>query len=434
MDRGSAILQERLRTRRGRQAAALLRSGWGDIRGAGRRLELLRDSLASHGAGRRCLLDSPLLGGWLQDLHFWRQALDRAAALRRGGSASAVQRLFEQMAKTEFLLETVPAGAVDGRFARRVRRRARAVLRHRMEELPRILWPHLPAGASALLTLRAPENPDEGMPAGRVRLGLTAAVLWDAGSAGRKPIVARWRRGCLVLPPRVKLVRHETVPGSSILLAHRLVSASRALRVGGRVPGLGARLARGLALLRRAWPRAEEEVRRRTWLIVPLVEPGTVSYSHLARPGISYLNVFRGSLVDLADDLLHETAHHRLHAWQETVRFSSLVEERRYFSPWRRTLRPLNGILHGAYTFLFRAELLLRLSRDAALPPARRRRLRREAAIERRHCAAALADLARARRGGELTRPGRDLVRAMAGRLRRLEAGRLSGRFEIGIF
>ncbi|HEU5181818.1 MAG TPA: HEXXH motif-containing putative peptide modification protein, partial [Candidatus Polarisedimenticolia bacterium] len=193
-------------------------------------------------------------------------------------------------------------------------------------------------------------------------------------------------------------------------------------------------LARGLALLRRAWPEAEEEVRRRTWLIVPLVEPGTVSYSHLARPGISYLNVFRGSLVDLADDLLHETAHHRLHAWQETIRFSSLDEERRYFSPWRRAQRPLNGILHGTYTFLFRTELLLRLSRDAALSSARRRRLRREAAIEMRHCRMALADLTRAGRGGELTGHGRELLRSMARRLRSLRAGRLSGRFEIGIF
>ena len=433
MDRGTAILQERLRALRARQAAAILRSPWRDVPGARRRLTLLGDSLASHGAARRCLLDSPLLGGWLQDILFWRQALDQAAALRRGGSPAAAQRLFEQMAKTEFLLETVPAGALDRAFPRRVRRRARAVLRHRMDDLPRILWPHLPGGASALLTLRAQENPDEGMPAGQVRLGVTAAVLGDARSAGR-PILASLRHGGLILPPRVKLVLHETVPGSSILLAHRLVSASRALRVGRRVPGLGARLARGLALLRRAWPRAEEEVRRRTWLIVPLAERGTVSYSHLARPGISYLNVFRGSLVDLADDLLHETAHHRLHAWQETMRFSSLDEERRYFSPWRRALRPLNGILHGTYTFLFRAELLLRLSRDTALSAARRRHLRREAAAERRHCAAALADLARAGRDGELTRPGRALVRGMAGRLRRLQAGRLSGRFEIGIF
>ena len=431
MGSGTKILEERLRTLRLRQASAILRHGWQDLSGAPRRLNLLRSALQEPAASRRCLLDSPLLGGWLQDLLFWRRALDLSAALRDGDSSHTVD-LFEQMAQTEFLGETVPAGALDAGFPRRVRARARQVLLDRLEDLPRILFPHLPARGSARFLFPTRQNPDEGMPRGRIRLGLTAAVLKSA--AGR-PIPARLVRGCLLFPPWAKLALHETVPGTSILLAHRLVSGSRSLRVGARVPGLEERLARGLALLGRAWPAAEAEVRRRTWLIVPLVEAGTVSYSHLARPGISYLNVFRGGLVDLADDLLHETAHHRLHAWQETMRFSVPDEEHRYYSPWRRALRPLNGILHGTYTFLFRAELLLRLSRSRSLlPAARRRRLRREADREMRQCAVAQEHLARAGREGLLTGAGQALARAMGARLRRLRAGRLSARIEIGIF
>src|SRR5262245_16969878 len=287
MDPGTRILQERRRARHGRQAAAILRRGWRDLPGARRRLSLLRDALRDPGA-RRCLLDSPLLGGWLQDILFGRTALDPVTRLRPGVPADAAG-LFAQVAKTEFLLETVPAGSLDAGFPARVRHRAFRVLGDRLEDLPRILWPHLPARRSAAFSFPARENPDEGTPRGAVRLGLTAALLRSPASG--RPIPARLRRGSLILPRSARLALHDTVPGSSILLAHRLVSTDRSLRVGSRVPGLGARLARALALLRRAWPEAEAEIRRRTWLIVPLVEPGTVSYSHLARPGISYLNV-----------------------------------------------------------------------------------------------------------------------------------------------
>jgi HEXXH motif-containing protein len=232
----------------------------------------------------------------------------------------------------------------------------------------------------------------------------------------------------------VEIARQETVPGTSILLAHRLFSSARGLRVGGPLPGLGARLSRTLDLVDGAWPRAGREIRRRTWLIVPLVEPGTVSYSHLARPGISYLSVFRGSLVDLADDLLHETAHHRLHAMQEVKSLIRDPGEHRFYSPWRRSMRPLNGILHGTFTFLYRAELFRRLSlgsprpAGARLSAAARRRLASEARRELKRCAAGLADLREASRGGRLTSAGRRLVARMGRRWRALEKGRLSGK------
>jgi HEXXH motif-containing protein len=164
------------------------------------------------------------------------------------------------------------------------------------------------------------------------------------------------------------------------------------------------------------------------------VEPGTVSYSHLARPGISYISVFRGSLVDLADDLLHETAHHRLHALQEVEDLLDDEEETRFYSPWRRSLRPIHGILHGSYTFLFRAELFLRLAAGRGssgrgrrgLRGERRRALAAEGREELSRCRAALADLSRAGRGGLLTSSGRRLVESMKTRLGILRRGALS--------
>ena len=233
--------------------------------------------------------------------------------------------------------------------------------------------------------------------------------------------------GSLVISAPVDVRLHETVPGTHILLAQRLVAAPRSLRVGGPVPGLGRRLARALAVVDRAWPRAGEEIRERTWMVVPLVEPGTVSYSHLSRPGISYINVFRGSLLHLCDDLLHETAHHRLHARQEVERFLRDDGDALYYSPWRRTLRPLNGILHGTYTFLYRAELFLRILRKRqAVAGKQRRRLLREAGRELANCSTALTDLARADREGLLTPEGGTLVRGMRRRHALLRKGRLS--------
>src|SRR5439155_6827239 len=91
-------------------------------------------------------------------------------------------------------------------------------------------------------------------------------------------------------------------------------------------------------------------------------------------------------------------------------------------SPWRGTRRPLRGLLHGAYTFLFRAELfrrVLRAPRHGSGPPGAglgasdRAFVRRELRRETRRIASALRDLEAASRSGLLTPAGRRLVRGM---------------------
>ena len=427
-------IDARLRKLRERQLRLILGMGWNGIPGARRALGLLRECLSwrlPRSPSR--LADSPLLGGWIQDVLFWRE-VERLAAAQRKAAPSAARgtRLFEKIAGTEFLTELVPSGRVERGFAGRARRHARGILRQRLADLPRILVPYLPPGEGrGAFSLALRSIPDEGCPRGRIRLGESPLTL---SCPARRADSIRVRRvgRALFLPAFVEISRQETIPGTSILLGHRLLSSARALRVGAPVPGLGARLARALDLVEAAWPRAGREIRRRTWLIVPLVEPGTVSYSHLARPGISYLSVLRGSLVDLADDLLHETAHHRLHARQEVESLIRHPGERRFHSPWRRSMRPLNGILHGTFTFLYRAELFRRLSRGAPrrgrarLSGAARKKLGTEARRELERCAASLADLREASGAGLLTPAGRALVARMGRRLRTLEKGRLS--------
>jgi HEXXH motif-containing protein len=145
-----------------------------------------------------------------------------------------------------------------------------------------------------------------------------------------------------------------------------------------------------------------------------------------ARPGISFINVTGKTLLDLADDLLHETAHHRLHDLQGTTALMktgpSTLEVQAFDSPWRGTRRPLHGLLHGAYTFLFRAELFRRLlgaqggrSRRPGprLTTGGRAFVRRELRRERRMIDSALRDLEGAARSGLLTPAGRSLVRRL---------------------
>ena len=428
--------EAKLRGLRKAQVHWVLRQSWQGIPGIRLQISMLRGSFTSGSPeARRCLLSSPLLGGWLQDVLFWREALGRASRLLgRRGSTVDRDRLFDQMARTEYLSETVPSGRVDALFPRRVRRRATAVLRARLEDLPRILWPHLLSPGKVDLLLRTAENLDEGCPAGRVRLGMTQAVLVRKGRKRAQPLPCRFESGALVIPAGVRLQRHESIPGTSILLSHRLISRGGTLSVGAHVTGLGERAAEALSLVERAWPEAGAEIRRRTWLLVPLVEPGTVSYSHLARPGISYINVFRGALLDLADDFLHETAHHRLHAWQEVVALTQDDGEQRYLSPWRLGLRPLNGILHGTYTFLDRTELLIRAARTLPFSRARRTALLSEARRELERCERSLRDLSLARREGLLTPSGSSLLTRMQRHRGSLQEGRLSRAVHFDIF
>jgi HEXXH motif-containing protein len=195
------------------------------------------------------------------------------------------------------------------------------------------------------------------------------------------------------------------------------------------------RLGKALAIVETAWPEAAEEIRIRTRLVLPLDEPGVVSFSLPSRPGVSFINLRGTSLVDLADDLLHETAHHRLHAiedarplfrpWRETRSVETLGrdEEPRFWSPWRSAQRPARGLFHACYTFSFRAELFERIIRAARASRGRVGRLRVTATIakhlasearkERRLVLRSLRDLERAEDMGLLTKGGRRLLHLM---------------------
>jgi HEXXH motif-containing protein len=418
------------------------------------------------------LLCGPDLRGFLAEFEAWtevgRLAADtsRRARGRRAGrdrGAERLERLFDRVSRTEHLRSLLPFRRIDAGFARRSSRFAGRRLGEAMEDLAsfalglRLARPG-PGRFSARLAFRA--DPEQGRRADRIDLGTLAtgpAGPLSIRAADRRPppwLRARLEGGTLFLaapghggsifplagsrlrlPPGRRsassrepflLERRPVIPGTSILVAPAIRSSSRGLRVGRNVPGLASRLAQALRIVRLAWPDAHAEILSQTFVVVPVRERGLVSYSLASRPGVSFVNDSGKTLVDLADDLLHESAHHRLHALQEIEALLApgpeTTEVQAFASPWRGTRRPLHGILHGAYTFLYRAELFRRLlravrSRPRLFVPLLRPRgaswidleLRRE--VER--ISASMRDLERAGREGLLRPEGRRLVREM---------------------
>jgi HEXXH motif-containing protein len=61
--------------------------------------------------------------------------------------------------------------------------------------------------------------------------------------------------------------------------------------------------------------------------------------------------------------LIHENSHHHLNLLlRKHVMYHRDHNQQIFYSPWRRSLRPLRGILHAAFTFTLGAMLFERLS------------------------------------------------------------------------
>ncbi|PIK14246.1 HEXXH motif-containing putative peptide modification protein [Halobacteriovorax sp. JY17] len=104
-----------------------------------------------------------------------------------------------------------------------------------------------------------------------------------------------------------------------------------------------------------------------THTIIPIDEPSIVSYSQQQLPGFSCINVFERDFVDLIDDLLHENGHHYLNSILNSQELINEDDDKIYFSPWRKSLRPIRGIYHGAFTFFWALELFSTLFENEVL-------------------------------------------------------------------
>jgi HEXXH motif-containing protein len=115
--------------------------------------------------------------------------------------------------------------------------------------------------------------------------------------------------------------------------------------------------------IQEAWPEGHAVLALLTSRIVPLKAEGVVSFSYRHRPGLSFINCFDRDNLDLIDDLIHENSHHHFNLLlRKHVMYHGDHNQQIFYSPWRRSLRPLRGILHATFTFTIGAMMFERLS------------------------------------------------------------------------
>jgi len=123
------------------------------------------------------------------------------------------------------------------------------------------------------------------------------------------------------------------------------------------------RIGRAWQTIQRAWPEGHEVLALLTSRVIPLKAKGVVSFSYRHRPGLSFINCFDRDNLDLIDDLIHENSHHHLNLLlRKHVMYHGDRNQQIFYSPWRRSLRPIRGILHATFTFTMGALLFERLS------------------------------------------------------------------------
>ena len=122
-------------------------------------------------------------------------------------------------------------------------------------------------------------------------------------------------------------------------------------------------LARASAIITRTAPEIADWIQ----VIVPLVcwlgpcaSDGTSRSESYAPGGPIFLSSTTGDW-ELAENLVHETQHHRFHLWALSEPFASITSGKAEFvSPWRRDIRPLYGLHLGLHAFLLVNTLRLR--------------------------------------------------------------------------
>lgn len=347
---------------------------------------------------------SPGVRGWLA-------TAEEAAALL---SPAGVEELFETVAAGSHLPELLPRGRADRGFRPRAARLGRELRDRAFRALVPLLAHPAAGDAPGPFPLHLQPDGDEARARGEVHLWHPIPCAFFAAPGARLGIAG----GAPILIPGgpVRPAPRPLIPGSTIVLARGVRSARTGLAPAGTVRGAADRLGQALRIVRRVWPEGAVEVEAYTRVVVPLSERGTVSFSMRARPAVSYINLRGKSPTDLADDLLHETAHHRLHALEELGPLTRDAGEPGFVSPWRRGPRPLRALLHAAYTFSDRAELLRRLLSGGGAPGASRAWIEKELRHERAAIRTALEGLARAGEERLLTRRGSALARGIVRR------------------
>lgn len=132
-------------------------------------------------------------------------------------------------------------------------------------------------------------------------------------------------------------------------------------------PLLMVRISKAFEILEIVSPECFSTLKSFTKTIIPINEKGIVSYSLQSLPGISLINMFERSFLDLLDDLTHENGHHFLNSFLNNQDLINEDDDKIYYSPWRKVLRPIRGIYHATFTFFWALYLFVELNKSIDL-------------------------------------------------------------------
>lgn len=201
--------------------------------------------------------------------------------------------------------------------------------------------------------------------AGRMRFRVEASGIAVKISRAVSPLWTRWgAQGEWCWKRRVAVTALETDHGPVTVGPTLVYGKDRQPRTVARTEQKWVeRISRAWRTIQQAWPEGHDLLALLTSRIVPLKAKGVVSFSYRHRPGLSFINCFDRDNLDLIDDLIHENSHHHLNLLlRKYVMYHGDHHQQIFYSPWRRSLRPLRGILHATFTFTMGAMLFERLS------------------------------------------------------------------------
>ena len=318
--------------------------------------------------------------GWIEELNDLAYFLDvreqfRRERDRRGFADAFLEECEEQFYEHGYLDDLFPnrrpePAKLPGRLSSLCARLARSITQESLFLVPGLLpsW-RADTKRKRLASLDVGPNFERAEMPGWIALGLDGArVQLTSGRVVPPEWLRRpgpgWPAG-LTLGPALEYGRDRTPS-----------------RVAPAPPGVADRVHRALAAIEQAWPDGAQLLGFLTSRIIPLKAKGVVSFSYRHRPGLSFINCFDRDGLDLIDDLIHENSHHHLNLLLRKYAMRRGDRNREiFYSPWRRSLRPLRGILHATFTFTMGAILFERLSTWArsgktALTPAQLLRAR----------------------------------------------------------
>jgi len=171
-----------------------------------------------------------------------------------------------------------------------------------------------------------------------------------------------------------------------------------------------------LSMISNHSPACYEAFTQFTKVIIPIDEPGVVSYSTQELPGYSCINMFERDDIDLMDDLIHENGHHFLNYHLNTAELIIEDDDPCFYSPWRETQRPIRGIYHAYLTFFWAYQLFADLSLSVIngklnLNQAQKKKILSRFTQEKEMLERCAIELEKAQKMGKIHKEGSELIK-----------------------